>query len=195
MGYRELTEELRREAEENIGEFRRQAEDEASRAREEALAEVELMRGESARKQASAVEEAVREVLADAERKVLEMRLGGMRDLSGRLYDMAVSLLAGLRALRYEKLFAALLRELPDFEWGRVKVNPADLDMAQGHFPEAEISADGDICGGIEVFSEDGCICIANTLEKRLERGWPELLPDLVAAAYREVGRDAFTKG
>jgi V/A-type H+-transporting ATPase subunit E len=195
MGYRELTTELRREAEEKIVEYRQRAEDEASRAREESLAEVERMRRESARKQASEVEEAVRVILSDAERKVLEMRLAGMRDLSGRLYDMAVSLLTGLRERRYEELFTALLRELPDFAWRTVKVNPADLKMARSHFPEAEITAGEDICGGIEVFSEDGSICIANTLEKRLERGWPELLPDLIAAAYREIGRNAFTKG
>jgi V/A-type H+-transporting ATPase subunit E len=195
MGYRELTTELRREAEEKIGEYRQRAEDEALRAREEALVEMERMRNESARKQASAVEETVRGILSDAERKVLEMRLAGMRDLSGRLYDVAVSLLTGLREYRYEELFAALFRELPDFAWRTVKVNPADLEMARRQFPEAEITADAGICGGMEVFSEEGRVCIANTLEKRLERGWPELLPDLIAAAYREIGRNAFTKG
>ncbi len=194
MGYRELTAELYREAEEKIAEFRRQAAEKVSRAREEAGAEMERLRKESARRQAAAEEEATRDILSGAERQVLEARLAGMRELSGRLHDMALSRLTSLRKHRYEELFAALVQELPDFPWQTVKVNAADVELARRHFPEAEITAGADISGGMEVFAEKGSICVVNTLEKRLERGWPDLLPDLIAAAYRELGRDDSAK-
>jgi V/A-type H+-transporting ATPase subunit E len=46
----------------------------------------------------------------------------------------------------------------------------------------------------MEVNGDGGRIRIVNTLEKRLERGWPELLPDLIDVAYREIEQNAFTQ-
>ncbi len=194
MGYKELTAELQREAEEKIAEMWRHAGERVSRAREETAAEMEGLRKASAGKQTAAEEEATRDILSVAERQVLETRLAGLQELSGRLHEMAVSQLAVLRMHRYEELFAALVWELPEFPWQTVKVNAADMELARRHFPAAEIAAGEGICGGMEVFSEDGRICVVNTLEKRLERGWPDLLPDLIAAVYREIGRNVFAE-
>ncbi len=194
MGYRELIEALHREAEERIGQFRREAAAEASRAREEAAAGLERMRQEISGRQAAAVREATRDILAGAERRARHMRLADLRDLSDRLLRLAVSLIAGLRETGYEELFSALVRELPAHRWETIKVNPGDVEIARRHFPVAKIVAEPGICGGMEVYGEAGRICIVNTLEKRLERGWAELLPDLVAAVYREIGRNAFAQ-
>ncbi len=194
MSYRELIEALHRGAEERIGEFRREAVAEASRFREEAADGLERMRKEFSGRQAVAVREASRDILADAESKARHMRLADLRELSERLSCLAVAMIAGLREKGYEELFCALARELPVCPWETVKVNPEDEEMARRHFPRAKIVTEPGISGGMEVCGEGGRICIVNTLDKRLERGWPELLPDLVAAAYREIGRDAFAQ-
>jgi vacuolar-type H+-ATPase subunit E/Vma4 len=47
---------------------------------------------------------------------------------------------------------------------------------------------DDTVSGGLEVTGDAGRICIDNTLEKRLERGWQDLLPILVSAIRREFG-------
>ncbi len=58
-------------------------------------------------------------------------------------------------------------------------------------FPGAKIVSDGTVSGGLEVMGEAGRICIDNTLEKRLERGWQGLLPKLINAVCLEIRRDA----
>jgi V/A-type H+-transporting ATPase subunit E len=122
------------------------------------------------------------------------MRLAALGELSERLSRLAVSLLTQLREQQYGELFDALVRELPPYAWETVRVNPEDSAMAGRYFPEAEIVPDPHISGGMEVNGDGGRIRIVNTLEKRLERGWPELLPDLIDVAYREIEQNAFTQ-
>jgi hypothetical protein len=40
----------------------------------------------------------------------------------------------------------------------------------------------------LEVTGDNGRLCVVNTLEKRLERGWPQLLPEMIRAVNRELG-------
>ena len=194
MSYQELISSLRQEADDIAENFWRKARAEAEQARNEAVAGLDRIRAEQHRQQVSAVREATRRVLSEAEKSARRMRLAALGELSERLSRLAVSLLTQLREQQYGVLFEALARELPPYAWETVRVNPEDTAMAGRYFPEAKIVPDPHISGGMEVYGDGGRIRIVNTLEKRLERGWPELLPDLIAVAYREIERNAFTQ-
>jgi vacuolar-type H+-ATPase subunit E/Vma4 len=85
-------------------------------------------------------------------------------------------------------MFEALADEIPGRAWPRVRVNPADSDLARHRFPDAEILADDDIVAGLVVEDDDGRIRIDNTLETRLARAWPQILPGIVGEAMKEAG-------
>jgi vacuolar-type H+-ATPase subunit E/Vma4 len=188
MSYQELIDALRREAEEKIATIRREAEIKAARVQTEAEARLDRLRRESLKRQSSAGREDVLVILAAAEQRALRIRLEALKELSERLYSLALSSLPELREPQYGKLFAALVRELPSYPWETVRVNPADVEMAGRFFPGAHVVPDDTVSGGLEVTGDAGRICIDNTLEKRLERGWQDLLPILVSAIRREFG-------
>lgn len=194
MSYQELISSLRQEADDKAEKFWREARAEAEQARNEAVAGLDRIRAEQLRQQASAVREATRRVLSEAEKSVRRMRLTALEELADRLSRLAVSLLTQLREQQYGELFDALVRELPPYTWETVRVNTLDSAMAGRYFPEAKIVPDSHISGGLEVNGDGGRIRIVNTLDKRLERGWPELLPDLIDVVYRGIGRNAFTR-
>ena len=88
------------------------------------------------------------------------------------------------------QLFQALAEEIPDCHWQRIIVNPRDKAAAGVRFPAAEVLVDPGISGGLEVQSADDRIRIINSLEKRLEHLWPELLPDLFIEIRPLAGDD-----
>lgn len=103
------------------------------------------------------------------------------QQLSDRLYELARNLLSGSdwsgdRAT----LLADLTAELPPGSWDRVRVNPVDAVTASQLFPAAEIVADQEVLGGLEVTGQDGSVTIDNTLNTRLDRVWPRLIPELL---------------
>jgi V/A-type H+-transporting ATPase subunit E len=187
MSYEELLAALRQEADEKVEMLWRETKAEAERAREEAAVGFERTRSESLSRQAAMIGETTRDILAEAERKARQVRLAALRELSARLSELATTLLAELRDRPYEGLFEALVGELPSYPWETASVNPADVERASMFFPEAKIVADKAISGGLEVTGDKGRICVNNTLEKRLERAWPELLPEMMRAVYREI--------
>jgi V/A-type H+-transporting ATPase subunit E len=54
-------------------------------------------------------------------------------------------------------------------------------------FPDAEVIADESISGGLDAATAGGRIRVVNTFEKRLERAWPILLPEMIRAVYHEA--------
>jgi V/A-type H+-transporting ATPase subunit E len=178
MGFRELIESLRKEGDEKVLGIWREAEDEAGRIR----AAVSLRLGAERRQSTAerAGDEMQRRLLQEAETKVRLVRLTSADSLSRRLYTLAVSSLYLLREGQDEDIFEKLVLELPSAEWQRVRVNPADRGIAAKFFPQAHVAADSSITGGMAVETEDGSIRVVNTFEKRLERSWPRLLPELL---------------
>lgn len=187
MGYMELIAALRRDGEEQLEKIRNDAEREAERVKGDASARIERLRAEYAGRLAPLEAAQARTILADAESRASSIRLAAESVLAGKLFLLACSSLHHLRDAGYEQLFADLVRELPPGEWRRVVVNPADMALAARHFPDAEITPDPAVVGGLEVSEEGGRISIVNTLEKREERAWPELLPDILRDIYREL--------
>lgn len=190
MSYQELIAALRKEADETVEELWREARAEAARAGEEQAAVLERLRRESLARRSAAAGESAREVLGEAEREAQRVRLAALRDLSERLAALGGALLDRVREERDEGLLEALVRELPPHVWETVRVNPANAQAARRLFPGAEVVPDPAIRGGLRVGGDGGRIRVDNTLEKRLARGWPELLPRLIASARREAKPD-----
>lgn len=189
MGYQELIAALRQDGEEKIDAIRRGAEAEAERIRSETSVRLGLLREEYAKRQAATIAEETRGIVAEAAVRGGLVRLAAEHALVKRLYALAQRSLKLLRGQDYEALFAALAEEIPAGTWEQVTVNPADEGLARHLYPAAVIVADDAVTGGVAVIGEGGRFRVVNTLEKRLERGWPEIYPDLVREIYRDVSK------
>lgn len=183
MGYQELIESLRKKAEERIEEARRQAHDEVLRYREKVFSEFEDFKKQYLKEVES---NALREIyyeISMAKRQAYLLKNMAIHRLSDRLKAIAKRCLREMREKGdindYERIFEKLTRELPSAKWARVWIAPADRELARRFFPYAEILSDPGITGGLRVETDDG-ITVDNTLEKRLERVWPEILPEIL---------------
>lgn len=184
MNCEELIESLWRKAEENIALIAQDANVDAERIKSDMHLKINHIREESQRLCSSEAEKRTHDVLAEAEKKAQTMCISGIRLLSDRLYRIACSALPLLRNQDYQRTFTDLASELPLLTWKKVRVNNDDVDAAHAHFPEAEVIADPEISGGIDAETEGRKIRIINTFNKRLERAWEEILPDLMKEDY-----------
>ncbi len=187
MSSRELIESLRRSGDEKIRLLRQEAEQEAGALRAAASEKIGELRKQYADKLSAAAGEETIRALAEAGNKARMLRLAAEKMLSDRLLSASRASLQQLRDAAYPALFEKMVLELPSLAWNLVRVNPADVNLARKYFPEAEIVPVEAISGGVDVTVRDGTIRVVNTLEKRLERAWNELLPPMVKDAYREV--------
>jgi V/A-type H+-transporting ATPase subunit E len=187
MAYRELIDALRQEGEEKTAALRRELDVEAARLEEESAGRAGRLRNEFERRLAEAVVDQRRELLAAARKKGELALLAAENDLAEGLNRIARASLPLLRGDDAELLFTLLAEELPSADWERVTVNPADAGAARGLFPAAEIVADDAVAGGLAAVASEGRLRVDNTLEKWLERGWPELLPALMEELRRET--------
>ena len=185
MGYEELLNALRRDGEKQTGLIRQEAEAEAARLREEAAAGRARLREEFEQEQARAIATECSAILAEGERTARRIRLAEAGKQADRLYLLALRVLPRLRERDYHRMFSRLAADLPPAPWETIRVNPCDAEIAGDIFPAARIETDATICGGMEALADGGGIQVINTLEKRLERGWPEMLPDLLGEAER----------
>jgi len=160
MGCKELIESLRAAGDDKLKAIRAEAEQEAERIRADAARRVGALQEERARKRA--------------------VGLRAERALADRLYRAARASLPALKNVGYQDVFSGLARELPPFTWKTVRVNPGDVALAREQFPGAEVLAEPSIIGGLEATSEGDRLQVVNTFEKRLERLWEEMLPEIM---------------
>lgn len=180
MGYRELIDAILREGEEKINEVRRNAEAEVKKIRNEKEAKLADLRTGYARILHSETAAATDPMLLKAEKEAKAIRLCAEAQLSERMKRLAMYLISTLRDERYNDLFSSLLQELPLRIWEVVRVNPQDERLAKEYFPEAIITVDSNIAGGLEVIAGNGRVSVRNTLDKRLDKAWAELLPEMM---------------
>ncbi len=178
MGCNELIGSLRKEADAKIRQIWKEAEEEAAVIRANLSRRLEAMQQEGSYGQP--LNNDVLKILLEAETRARTIKLESEDRLSTRLYSLAASCLVFLRDERYVEIFGRLVRDLPSYEWGKVIVNPNDSSLAKKYYPEAEIAADSGIAGGMAVENRVGDVKVVNTFEKRLERSWPQMLPDLL---------------
>lgn len=187
MGYMELIEALRKEGEEKVRLIWEEAEAEAEKIRSEAAEKINELKEKYVRAQASTAKDKSDDILSDAAKRARSIRLLSEEELSGRLCRLSVPLLRTLRGKDYKDVFSAIVKELPQNRWEVIRVNPEDEDIAKGYFHDSEIVSDINITGGLEASAACGGIRILNTFEKRLERAWKELLPEIIRDARRSI--------
>lgn len=180
MGCKELIESLQAAGDERIKAMRLEAEQEAERVRAGARRKIAEVRADHAAKRSAAAAAHEEHCIAEANSIVRLQKLQAERALADRLYCLARSSLPGLRNVGYRDMFASFAQELPRFTWKTIRVNPADGALAREQFPDAEILFDKAITGGLEAISNEGQVKVVNTFEKRLERMWEEMLPEIM---------------
>lgn len=190
MGYHELIAALQQDGAAQVEAIRQDTEAAAEQIRREADARLEQLAGDYSRKQAEAIAAKTRESLAKAELAGRMIRLEAERELAQRLFELAQKSL-GLVAEHYgDSLIVSLANELPPGEWEQVRVNPHEVELVRTLFPLAEIRTDEALSAGMEVTRGGGALQIINTLHKRLERCWPEILPTLIKEVCQEAVKD-----
>ena len=180
MGQEELKKALVGEAEERVRSLWSEAEAEIAELRDELAERDHLADIEAARKRQTALG-ALR---TESQQRITEFRrracLEAESRLLERLQELAKLQLPSFVAQQREKWFAALVEELPEHAWQQVCVHPDDILQAEKLFVKAEVKADDGIIGGLIVKGEGGRLQVDNSLSKRLERLWPELISLLI---------------
>ncbi len=190
MGKDELKKALIDEAEEHIRALWAAAEAEIDGLR----GQVALQREEQAAKTARQLEKAVAELRTACHQQAVEEErraiLEAETDLAERMLGLARTLLPQMIAANRGFWLKCLVEELPDHPWEEVRVSPSDLDQAVELFPDAQVIPEEALAGGVIVTAGGGRLRVDNSLEKRLERRWPEILPTLFAEIRRKVAED-----
>ncbi len=190
MGEHELQNALRREAGSRIHALWAEAETEVARQRATLAAELDSLQREFAdqvRAESLAVRRLSLAATAQAER---HCRLLAETSLAERLRGLARQVLVEMAAADRERSWQASVAGLPEICWESLLVAAADAARARRDFPQAAVEIDDDLLGGVIATAANGRIVIDNSLAGRLARGWPELLPELLAALVQELNRD-----
>jgi vacuolar-type H+-ATPase subunit E/Vma4 len=181
MGRNELLAALQREGREKVAAIsgRRAAEEERLRA---ATAEkIVTMRREHEQQRELLCSARQRQILAKAGREAALLCLRAEHTLALRLHERARHSLPQLYSDDAEHLFSQLAAELPSLPWQTIWTTPDASSAAAALFPTATIVADPALAGGIKAALAEDSLTVDNTLETRLEKLWPDLLPQLLA--------------
>lgn len=181
MGRRELLEALQREGGEAMAAITVRGATEEERLRTGSEERREELRRKHEQQRELLCSDRKRTIMAGASSEASLIRLRAEYALSLRLHERAricVKLLPGDDA---ERIFRTLVAELPALPWHTVWISPGDAVPASAHFPDATIIPDDTVAGGIKAATADGSLIVDNTLETRLEKMWPDLLPQMMA--------------
>ncbi len=190
MGYKELIESLRSEAEKTIEKIWKEKKEEGNAIKRLFDEEMKRFRDEYFSRKKMEIQKKIESIIFIAKRKSYEIKLNAEKELEKRLYSIAKEMLYLLRDETYPDVFGKLAVEISDGRWKRIIVNPDDISLAEIYFKNAEIITDGKISGGFVAISEDGKITIDNTFEKRLERAWQSIIPDIIKEIHLYVFKE-----
>lgn len=175
-----LIRELQQKSSERIGEIWREAEEKEKELRAEEERIFALYRSAEEGRLQEVERSAAAPVVFAAEKQAMQMIDDALRQLSDRLYALACKMLPQVRRDGYRDIFAGLVGELPPFEWETIAVNELDAELAGSYFPDAEIRTDPTISGGFTAAGDNDRYRVINTLDRRLEKAWPFVLPGLL---------------
>lgn len=187
MNGQELIASIWQESEKKIRAMIRETDEEETRIEQDVMQALGRIRDEGRQHCSSASEKRTEEILGEAEKRARMMKIEANMLLAERLYRISCSSLRSLREQGYQEIFRNMSEELPLLPWKSVRVNPEDSGIAKEYFPGAEIIIDELITGGMDVTTIDGNIRVINTFEKRLDRAWEDIIPDLLKEDYETV--------
>lgn len=182
MSRDELLDDLRRQGDDKAKAVWAEVEESAQKLRDELEQKYLEEKSRVSREQERKVSRMRKKILNQGRHKARKLRLESTQALAERLLRVARRSLSPLRRQEGDGLFAALATELPDLPWDEVRVHPEDEKRARDHFPRARITTDPEISGGMVALSEELQLVVDNSLDRRLERAWPTLLPRLLDA-------------
>lgn len=182
MAESELIKALRQRGEERIKNLWEEAQNEAGRLRDEMNGRLNKVRSDIHRHLGRQSEQRKDIALLDARTEAQRLQLENERQLVERCLRLAKEELSALAERERRALLRKLAEETPNADWRSVRVSPEDTDVAKECFTNVEIVPDSTIGAGFVVANEDERIVVDNTLETRLYRAWPQLLPELLNA-------------
>ena len=194
MGLEELINTLKKNEQKQIDDIWQQARTEADSLRKQIAEAIAKITEEHADQLASACRKSVRVIVAEAEMMARKKKLFAYQDLDEVLHATAINQLPKLREHGYENVFAQLVKELPDSQWEKLIVNPSDMDLAAKFFDKNIVQPDTAINGGLIAVNAGGKIIVDNTFEKRLERQWSHILPELIKRIEEKYGESESTE-
>jgi vacuolar-type H+-ATPase subunit E/Vma4 len=194
LGLEELISTLKKNGQKQIDDIWQQARDEADSIRKQVAEAIAKITEEHAAQLASACRKSVRVIVAEAEMKARKKKLFAYQGLDEVLHATAINQLPKLREHGYENVFAQLAKELPDSQWEKIIVNPYDMDLAAKFFDKNIVQPDTAINGGLIAVNAGGKIVVDNTFEKRLERQWSHILPELIKRIEEKYGESESTE-
>lgn len=181
MGLDELINTLKKNEQQQIDDIWQAAKNEAESIRTQVAEAIAAITKNHADQLASACQKSMRAIFSETEVKTREKKLFAYQALDQALRNAALKQLTALRKQNYEKIFATLVRELPERQWEKIIVNPADVELAAKFFNVNSIRQDPAVSGGLVALTANDRIIVDNTFEKRLERKWLHILPQLIA--------------
>lgn len=181
MGLDELINTLKKNEQQQIDDIWQAAKNEAENLRTQIAEAIAAITKNHADQLASACQKSMRAIFSETEVKTREKKLFAYQALDQALRNAALKQLTALRKQNYEKIFATLVRELPERQWEKIIVNPADVELAANFFNVNSIQQDPAVSGGLVALTANNRIIVDNTFEKRLERKWLHILPQLIA--------------
>jgi len=187
MGESELKTALQREGAAQIADLWQQAEATVAKRLKEIEAERLQLRTETDRKVQAQATVLRNNLLFEAQTRAMGHRLHEEEAIAERLLLLAQQILPELASNDRATLWKALRAELPATGWSLLTIHPADHKLASRDFPEAEITADETLGGGLIATNSEGTIRIDNSLSCRLTRAWPDLLPKLLIELRKQV--------
>jgi vacuolar-type H+-ATPase subunit E/Vma4 len=185
----ELLNTLRKNEQKQIEDIWQAAKNEAETIRRQIDDAIADITKKNADRLAAASRSSMRLILSAAATKTREKKLSAYQAIDRALQKAAAKQLPLLREKSYDAVFARLVAELPEREWEKIVVNPADLALAANFFAADIIRSDPAISGGLIAAAAADKIIVDNTFEKRLERKWFQLLPALIAEIDKRYGK------
>jgi vacuolar-type H+-ATPase subunit E/Vma4 len=181
LGLDELIKSLKKNEQKQIDDIWHGAESEAETLRSQIADAIADLTKIHADQLASACQKSMRVIFSETEIKTRQKKLFAYQALDQALRNAALKQFPALRKQNYEQVFASLAAELPERHWEKIFVNPGDQDLAAKIFPATSIYPDPSISGGLVAVTAHDRIIVDNTFNKRLERKWHHILPQIIA--------------
>ena len=191
MGGNELKIALQREVAIRCKELWRNQEAAVNSRRKEIEREIAGLEAQARERQKAACQRLQREFHARAERQAANLRLQAEAELAQRLRQLAAKQLSQVYEEDRANYWERLAKEIPQAAWQEVLVEEDDAELAGKFYGEVRISASPKLFGGLIALREEGRIRIDNSLQCRVDRCWPTLLPCLLDELRTMVNGDA----